>query len=297
MKAMIVSDFVLRSALQLLGICLVIALFMGYVMGAVGTAAAIAAMVPFTGLFSLAAYDEQNNWERFRLTLPLTRRQVVFGRYASIALLTAGSLALALVLGLGIAALAGLLPAEWLPESLSPSENTPEMIVGSTVGGVSVVAIAMAVAMPVITRFGMTKAARIVPIIVVLIVAFAVAFFGNGVQPTGVLADLVQWLDTYNNYLFLAAALVAVVALIYVASAFVAAKLYEEKREFWPQKPEAPSVRKSDCIASPSPRGVVEKCDRASLNSHDRACALTRQSPSRGRNLVKILLWSDFGLY
>lgn len=233
MKAMTVSDFaVLRSVLlQLLGICLVIALFMGYVMGAVGTAAAIAAMVPFTGLFSLAAYDEQNNWERFRLTLPLTRRQVVFGRYASIALLTVGSLALALVLGLGIAALAGLLPAEWLPESLSPSENTPEMIVGSTVGGVSVVAIAMAVAMPVITRFGMTKAARIVPIIVVLIVAFAVAFFGNGVQLTGVLADLVQWLDTGSNYLFLAAALAVVVALIYVASAFVAAKLYE-KREF-----------------------------------------------------------------
>ena len=82
MKAMIVSDFaVLRSALlQLLGICAIIALFMGYVMGAVGTAAAIAAMVPFMGLFSLAAYDEQNNWERFRLTLPLTRRQVVFGR-------------------------------------------------------------------------------------------------------------------------------------------------------------------------------------------------------------------------
>lgn len=53
MKAMIVSDFaVLRSALlQLLGICIVIALFMGYAMGAVGTAAAIAAMVPFMGLF------------------------------------------------------------------------------------------------------------------------------------------------------------------------------------------------------------------------------------------------------
>ena len=189
MKAMIVSDFaVLRSALlQLLGICAIIALFMGYVMGAVGTAAAIAAMVPFMGLFSLAAYDEQNNWERFRLTLPLTRRQVVFGRYASIALLTVGFLALALALGLGIAALAGLLPAQWLPESLSPAENTPEMIVGSTIGGVSVVAIAMAVAMPVITRFGMTKAARIVPVIVVLVVAFAVAFFGSGIQrrPSG----------------------------------------------------------------------------------------------------------------
>lgn len=233
MKAMIVSDFaVVRSALlQLLAIGVVIALFMGYVMGAVGTAAAIAAMVPFVGLFSLAAYDEQNSWERFRLTLPLTRRQVVFGRYASIALLTAGSLTLALILGLGIAALAELLPAEWLPESLSPTENTPLMIVGSTIGGVSIVAMAMAVSMPVITRFGMTKAARIVPVIVVLVVAFAVAFFDSGFQPTGVLADLVLWLDTGNNYLLLAAIMVVVVALIYVASAFIAAKLYE-KREF-----------------------------------------------------------------
>lgn len=105
------------------------------------------------------------------------------------------------------------------------------MIVGSTIGGVSVVAIAMAVAMPVITRFGMTKAARIVPVIVVLVVAFAVAFFGSGIQPTGRARRPCAVARHRRNYLFLAAALVAVVALIYVASAFVAAKLYE-KREF-----------------------------------------------------------------
>lgn len=68
--------------------------------------------------------------------------------------------------------------------------------------------------------------------IVVLVVAFAVSLSSAAASsPPGVLADLVQWLDTGSNYLFLAAALVAVVALIYVASAFVAAKLYE-KREF-----------------------------------------------------------------
>ncbi len=97
MKAMIVSDFaVLRSALlQLVGICVVIALFMGYAMGTlVGGAAAIAAMPPFMLLFSLAATDEQNGWERFRLTLPLTRRQVVFGRYASLALIAVSTIAL-----------------------------------------------------------------------------------------------------------------------------------------------------------------------------------------------------------
>ena len=240
-------------------------------------------MIPFTGLFSLAAYDEQNNWERFRLTLPLTRRQVVFGRYASIALLTAGSLALALVLGLGIAALAVLLPAEWLPESLSPSENTPEMIVGSTVGGVSVVAIAMAVAMPVITRFGMTKAARIVPIIVVLIVAFAVAF-GNGVQLTGVLADLVQWLDTGNNYLFLAAALVAVVALIYVASAFCRRQALREARVLASEARGAFRAQKSAIVRVLTPIFRDRQARSCELETRTIAlfCALTRQSPSRG---------------
>ena len=187
MKAMIVSDFaVLRSAiLQLLGICAIIALFMGYAMGTlVGGAAAIAAMPPFMLLFSLAATDEQNGWERFRLTLPLTRRQ-----------------------------------------------NPPAALVGSVVGAVGVITPGMAVTLPLVFRFGMTRATRFVPVVVVIAIACGIGFFDAGIQPTGVLADLVQWLDTGSNDLFLAAALVAVVALIYVASAFVAAKLYE-KREF-----------------------------------------------------------------
>ena len=87
MKAMIVSDFaVLRSALlQLVGICVVIALFMGYAMGTlVGRRCRHCRHGPPFMLSVLAwpPTDELNGWERFRLTLPLTRRQVVFGRYA-----------------------------------------------------------------------------------------------------------------------------------------------------------------------------------------------------------------------
>ena len=72
MKTMIVSDFAtLRPTLvQLVGICTVVALFMGYATGAVASgAAAVAAMTPFMLLFSLAAIDEQGGWERFRLPL------------------------------------------------------------------------------------------------------------------------------------------------------------------------------------------------------------------------------------
>ncbi|MEI3548858.1 MAG: ABC-2 transporter permease [Adlercreutzia sp.] len=135
MKAMIVSDFaVLRSAiLQLLGICAIIALFMGYAMGTlVGGAAAIAAMPPFMLLFSLAATDEQNNWERFRLTLPLTRRQVVFGRYASLSARRHRHDRLclsAVVSAFGRDFLHAR--RRTLPERLTPAENPPATIVGS----------------------------------------------------------------------------------------------------------------------------------------------------------------------
>lgn len=235
MKTMIVSDFaILRSALlQLAGICLVIGVFMGWAMGSVaGAAAAIAAMVPFMMLFSLAATDEQNGWDRFRLTLPLTRRQVVWGRYASLGLIILGTIAFAALVSFAFLAVAAGLQDGMLPDGLTPAENPPAAIVGSIVGAVCVISVGMDVALPLIMRFGMTKATRIVPAIVVAALAFGVAFFDGGAVPiAGDLAGLVQWLDTGNNYLVAAVAIIVAAALLYVVSAAVAAKLYE-KREF-----------------------------------------------------------------
>ena len=230
MKTMIVSDFAaLRSALlQLVGICLVVSLFMSYVMGAVGTSAAIGAMIPFMCLFSLAALDEQNGWERFRLT----RRQVVFGRYASVAIATVLAFVFSLALSFALLAVMGLLPAAWVPESLAPAENPPAAIVGATAGSVGIVMIAMVVALPLIMRFGMTKAARIVPLVVVIVIAGCVSFFdADYLFANGLVSDLVAWLDTGSNYLVAAGATLAAVAILYIASAFLSAKLYEG-REF-----------------------------------------------------------------
>ena len=212
---------------MLVGICVVIALFMGYAMGTlVGGAAAIAAMPPFMLLFSLAATDELNGWERFRLTLPLTRRQVVFGRYASLGLIAAATIAFSLALSFLLLGVISCMPAGILPEGL-----TPAALVGSVVGAVGVITLGMAVTLPLIFRFGMTRATRLVPVVVVIAIAAGISFFDAGIQPTGVLASLAQWLDTGSNYLLLAIAMVAAVALVYAASALIAAKLYE-KREF-----------------------------------------------------------------
>ena len=105
------------------------------------------------------------------------------------------------------------------------------MIIGATAGTVVVIAVGSSVALPLITRFGMTRGARIVPLVVVLVMSAAIGFIGDGAAIDSALAGLVQWLDTGNNYLLLAVAMLLVVAAIYVASAFLSAKLYEG-REF-----------------------------------------------------------------
>ena len=149
-----------------------------------------------------------------------------------------GSLAAccALVLALGLAflllAVVNLLPAAWVPASLAPADNPPAAIVGSTVGSVGIIMVAMAVALPLIMRFGMTKAARIVPLIVVVVIAGCVSFFdADFLFANGMVRDLVTWLDTGSNYLVAAVGALAAVAVLYVASALIAAKLYE-RREF-----------------------------------------------------------------
>ena len=86
MKAMVFSDLVTmkRNLLQLMGICVFVALFISVGTETLAaTGACISAMIPIMYLFSIAAYDEMNKWEVFRLTLPLSRMQVVAGRYVS----------------------------------------------------------------------------------------------------------------------------------------------------------------------------------------------------------------------
>ena len=57
----------------------------------VGTAA-MATMAPLMYLFSIFAYDEMNGWERFRMTLPLTKQQVAYGRYVSMLIVSVVSM-------------------------------------------------------------------------------------------------------------------------------------------------------------------------------------------------------------
>lgn len=50
---------------------------------------AISAMSPIMAMTSLAGLDNQNGWERYRATLPLTRKDIICARYLSIIVFSA----------------------------------------------------------------------------------------------------------------------------------------------------------------------------------------------------------------
>ncbi len=227
MKAMVFSDLITarNSFGALLGITLFVSAFI-----AVGTDTLIAAvacmgaMVPFMYLFSISAYDEQGGWEQFRLTLPLTRRQVAYGRYASMLAVTGCAMVLALAAGLLIGAVAGALPAGMVPEGLLLGVTTPEMLVVAVVAVGLIILLSAAVTLPLIMRFGMTKGTRLVPVVMLLVLSAVAGLLGTGLDTIGLDAMLT------SGSIMMVMAVGAVVALsLYGASALLAARLYEQR--------------------------------------------------------------------
>lgn len=238
MLAMIKCDFFATksylSQIVVIGIVIAICLWVGTGQLVSGIAA-VAAMLPFMYIFSIVAYDELNGWERFRLTLPITRRQTVLGRYASILLVVIASDILMLVFA-GIAYLVALL----LPHLPAMEAVLTGFSLGAEVSHAilvsSVLLVIAAVCMPLFMRYGMTKGARFVPLIMVLIFLGVLVMMGQSeeviVQAAPFLETLLVpsgdqlWTSLGMSGLAFAAAFV-----LYVLSALLSAKLYE-KRQF-----------------------------------------------------------------
>ena len=102
---------------QLLALGFLVAVLVGCGMQTVLAAPSIITCMFFMmGAMGAAAYDEQNDWGRFRLTLPLSRRDVVLGRYGAIVTLGLGGMAVGLLAAFAISAVAS---AVELPGELS----------------------------------------------------------------------------------------------------------------------------------------------------------------------------------
>lgn len=227
MKAMIFSDLITvkNSLFALFGITVFVGVFISIATETLVTGvAAIAAMVPFMYLFSISAYDEQNGWERFRLTLPLSRKQVAYGRYASTFLIMVCSLVLACIVGLVMGAICSALPTTSVPEGLKLATFGFDFIVGTALATQLIMLIACIFTLPLIMRFGMTKGSRIVPVVIVLALSFGIAFTGNSTD-----LSLVDDLLVNGNITLILACITVCLVVLYALSTLVSAKLYEKR--------------------------------------------------------------------
>lgn len=218
---------------QLLALGFLVAVLVGCGMQTVLAAPSIITCMFFMmGAMGAAAYDEQNDWGRFRLTLPLSRRDVVLGRYGAIVTLGLGGMAVGLLAAFAISAVAS---AVELSQALALDADTLSGMAFATTFCLLIGATVASVVTPIYFRLGQTKATQLLPTIIVMIFVLPVVFLGNSGLLDGALPGLEQisaflaYIETPEGLAVGCAGMVAASAAILAASAAISLKLYETR--------------------------------------------------------------------
>lgn len=185
MELAVFKQYLMRMVLSLLIVTVCFTLGVGSTFPIPGMAFLL---MMFNLTASLSNYDEHNDWGSYRLTMPLSRRDVVLGRYAAV---LAGALAMTLAVGVVVCALSALAGAVPLPDALASFLRIDPAILNEVVFtfvfcGAMGFAIA-SVCMPVFFKFGQTKATQWLPFIMMLlgVLPFALAsILGEGAMAT-----------------------------------------------------------------------------------------------------------------
>ena len=113
MRTMIQAELTATGRLlaQLLAVSTLVSVFVSVATQSVATGGVVPAMTLMSYVFSTLAYDEANGWQGFRLTLPISRQNVVVGRYlASLAVAILSAL-----LGAAVACALSAVRCAWSP--------------------------------------------------------------------------------------------------------------------------------------------------------------------------------------
>lgn len=223
-------------ARNLAGTALFVAAIFALAMGASGVLTAATIVIALSVVNRLMAYDEQNNWQAFRQALPLSRGQVVCGRYVTVALCVFASLlvgiAVALLIDLGISVAVSLNPglqlnswSELLDLSLR-LRDLVELFVACGAAGVAVSFFGLALTLPFMFRFGFTKGARYIPLVFVAL--SLLAFLGmEGISSSGFdPATLAPLLENTGTIVGISLGVVLISLAVYGLSCLISLRLY-----------------------------------------------------------------------
>ena len=223
MRTMFLSDLAtVRPAVkQTLVTFLIVFLILLFCMAPEGAIAAVVVMIPYLFFYTLAVGDESSGWEKMRATLPMSRKQVVLGRYAVVGSLIVAAFVVALATGVAVMAIAGAIPNA--PDWLARLAFSPERLGNAVASGVLGAACSLlfcAATLPFAFRFGITRSTRVYPILAVLAFVMASAFIVDQGIPVN--------LDAVSPVLICGVPLLGAIALCAV-SMWASIRLYETR--------------------------------------------------------------------
>lgn len=187
------------------------------------------------GMFSLSNsashYDEQNDWAAFRLTMPVSRRDVVLGRYLFV---LAGTLTVSLLVAVAACLLSWMGGASLLPEVVASVVRLDADMVQA---GVFTLAFCSAmgfvissVSMPVFFKFGQTKATQWLPFIMMFLgVAPVMAGGFMGEEAIVPMQQALSFAETPEGLTSFTVGALIFGAVCYAVSALVSLRVYKAR--------------------------------------------------------------------
>lgn len=187
------------------------------------------------GMFSLSNsashYDEQNDWAAFRLTMPVSRRDVVLGRYLFV---LAGTLTVSLLVAVAACLLSWMGGASLLPEVVASVVRLDADMVQAgvfTLAFCSAMGFVIAsVSMPVFFKFGQTKATQRLPFIMMFLgVAPVMAGGFMGEEAIVPMQQALSFAETPEGLTSFTVGALIFGAVCYAVSALVSLRVYKAR--------------------------------------------------------------------
>ena len=234
-KAFLVELTVLTGYIkQLLPIAAIVGFFVAFGMGTVVPLAGIfVTMFSMMGAMAASAYDDANNWGAYRLTLPLSRRDVVLGRYVAVIAMAGAGVALGIalqVLAVAVGAL-NILPGD-LRDVLHMTQADVLASIFSLFLCLFMGASAAAFTIPAYFKLGNTKATQFLPMFVML--AYFICMIGFGqiadhIDAAEVLTRFASWMESFAGTAVLSFVLIVLTAFVLSVSAAVSMRIYARR--------------------------------------------------------------------
>lgn len=224
--ALVVSDYLKQRALS----GLIVVAFI--VMGTEGLAVVPAVFISLYGIMgpmSAFAYDENNAWETTRLTLPVSRGQVVTARYLMAVTFTVSAFVFAMAI-IGVLWVAGqVLPLPAGIAAMLELDGDGLVSIGlSACVTAFMAAVVTSVTLPLAFKMGNTKATQYAPFIICALMFVGAIAFAN-VVGSGALAAMqgvFDWLSQPVNLALTASGVLVLAAVLMAVSAGIARRFY-----------------------------------------------------------------------